>query len=164
MFMLGILLSAIIFISPSPLQNRPVGRTENPAQPNWVKIELERFSFYVPPELKLQHDRGIDSAVWSYAGKNLKLIIDLGRYSGKPTIYESEPDYREEQMIIDGKKAVLCFYRRSTVTRENLPYSAAVYFSEVKTKEEKLSFYVAGASPEEQEIARKIFLSIDFKD
>lgn len=163
MLMLSIL-SAIIFISPSSPENALAGRTENPAQPGWVKIELERFSFYVPPELKLQHDRGIDSAVWSYAGKNLKLVIDLGRYSGKPRIYESEPDYREEQIIIDGKRAVICFYRRSTVAQEHLPYSAAVYFSKVKSTAEKLSFYVAGASPEEQEVARKIFLSIDFKD
>lgn len=162
MLTLGMLFSIIIFASPLSPQYGHALQAENLAQHKWVKVNLKRFSFYVPPDLKLQSDKGIDSAVWSYTGKNLKLVVDLGQYSGKPKIYEHEPDYREEKIIIDGKEAVMCFYRRTSVAQLDLPYSAAVYFPKVNSRGSKLSFYVAGISPEEQEIARKIFLSIEF--
>lgn len=162
MITLSILFSIIISISPLPPRYDIALQAGKLAQHKWVKIDLKGFSFYAPPELKLQHDKGIDSAVWSYTGKNLKLVVDLGQYSGKPKIYEKEPDYREEQIIIDGKEAVICFYRRTSVAQLDLQYSAAVYFPKVNSRGGKLSFYVVGISPEEQEIAREIFLSIEF--
>ena len=127
---------------------------------DWKKINLERFLFYAPPEMKSLDVKGIDSAVWGYASSDLELIIDLGRYSGKPSIYEGEPDYREERIKIDGKEATMCFYRFSERAEGRHPYAAAVYFSDVGNRGTKLSFFASCKTPGEQRTAEAIFRTI----
>jgi hypothetical protein len=57
----------------------------------------------------------------------------------------------------------MVFSRNSEADEKNHPYVAAVYFSDIGVKKTKLYVYATGASPKDQETARRIFLSIDFK-
>jgi hypothetical protein len=134
------------------------------ASRTWKKVELKHFSFYIPPRMKLSQSKGIDSAVWRYTGNNLKLTIDLGLYSGKPSVYEEEIGYREEIIKINGKIAIMCFFQLREPVESGYPYVAAVYFEDIDSKDYKLSFFASCASPIEQETARKIFSSIVFKE
>lgn len=129
----------------------------------WKKVELTHFSFYVPPKMKALKVQGIDSAVWRYISKDVELTIDLGFYSGKPAIYEDEPEYREEQVKIDGKNAVLCFFRFNEPFDGKRPYVAAVYFSDIGMEETKLSFFASCKTHSEQKTAETIFRSIKFE-
>lgn len=132
------------------------------AQNNWQEINLQHFSFSVPYGMKPVEAKGIDSAIWKYANKAISLTIELGLYSGKPSVYAKEPDYREEETRIDGRRATICFFRDSEVGSEDQPYVAALYFSNVDGKATKLSFFVVSNSPKGQEIAKRIFLSVKF--
>jgi hypothetical protein len=147
--------------SPSMIQT-PKSTTHQQATRNWKEVRLEHFSFYIPHELKVVKVSGTDSAVWKYTSTDLEFFIDLGFYSGKPLNYKDEPEYREEEIEIDGKKATLCFFRLSKPFLKNLPYVAAIFFPDIGMEEIKLSFLANCASPHEQGVAKEIFLSIKF--
>jgi len=138
-----------------------IAQTNTITQNNWKKIDLERFSFYVPPELKSLEAKGIDSEVWIYSSDNLEIIIDLGIYSRDSSDFKKEPSYQEKKIKIDGKKGIIFFFYNKH-DKKNRPYYAAVHFPQIGKKGVKLSFFAACASPQEQQIARKIFTSIDF--
>jgi len=141
-------------------RERVDSRTDTPH--NRKKVDLERFSFSLPPELKGREAVGIDSAKWRYADDNLDLLIDLGNYSARPLAVR-EPEYRKERIKIDRKKATMVFFR-SRDPEPNRPYVAAVYFSSIDGAGTRLAFYATCASPYQQKIAREIFLSINFKN
>jgi len=127
---------------------------------DWKRIDLKAFSFSLPPGVKERKVRGTDSIVWKYAGDGMELIIDLGPYGGKPSVYETKPEYREDQIEISGQKAVMIFFRSDHPYLREQPYVAAVYFSEVGSKEAKLSLTVRATSRAGQDIANAIFRSI----
>ncbi len=129
---------------------------------NWKLINLNDFSFYLPPEVKSVKARRIDSAIWKYIGGNMELTVDFGMYASKPHIYGKEPEYYEEQVKIDDREAVICFFRSSDSNLQSRPYIAAVYFSTMDSKDTKLSFFINGDSSTEQKMARTIFSTIKF--
>jgi hypothetical protein len=132
---------------------------------DWKKIDLDFITFHIPPEMKFEEMRGTDSSVWTYVDRDTdtELIIDLGMYSEKPSIYAEMPEYREEFVTIDGKKATTCSFRlvdnNNTLGKQ---YASAVYFSEIDTTGTKLSFFVRSKSITKQAQAKTIFNSIKF--
>jgi len=156
---------AQVSVSPSPetvslAVNRETvdSRTSQQIQ----RIDLARFSFILPAQLRKRETVGIDSAIWRYGDSNLDLLIDLGIYSARPLSLREEPEYREERIRIDRKKATMVFFRSSD-PEPSRPYVAAVYFPNINGRGSKLAFYATCASPYQQKIAREIFLSIEFK-
>lgn len=133
------------------------------AESGCKQIDLEHFSFCLPPEITPRKAKGIDSAIWKYASDGLELTIDLGLYSGKPSNLKKELEYREERMRIGGKKAVMVFFRSDDASDVKLPYVSAVYFANIGLRKNKLFLYATCASRHKQDIARKIFLSLEFK-
>ncbi len=132
------------------------------SQSPWRKIKLEPFSFCLPADMVQQEGKGRDSAIWIYSSKKMNLNIDLGIYSARPLDSRAEPEYQEEHVRIDGKRAIMVFFRSGQANGKKHPYVAAVYFSNLGPWRTKLYFFATCASPEDQKIARKIFLSIDF--
>lgn len=130
---------------------------------DWRKVNLKHFSFSLPKAMAPLRVRGTDSALWKYASSTLELTIDLGIYSEKPLDLSEDPQSREEQTRIDGKRATIVFARNDAADSLTYPYLAAAYFSNIGLHEVKLSFFATCATLEQQEIARKIFLSIDFR-
>ena len=157
-----VLLACLILLS--ALMGRDVSdsQAQVPVVSNWKEVDLGNFSFHLPPEMKPINVRGTDSAVWKYVSDELELTIDFGLYSEKPWIYEEEPEYREQRIKVDGKKATLCFFRFSEPTKEIHRYAAAVYFSGIGSKETKLSFFAMCKTPKEQATAETIFRTIKF--
>ena len=125
--------------------------------PDWKKIDLRDFSFAIPPDLKERDVRGIDSEVWEYRSRDLRLAIDYGMYSDDLDSYSDRPEYKAEWVSIDSKKAKVVTYRSGK------SYVAAVYFPGLWGSDTKLGFSVESKSAAEQELSKKIFQSIRFR-
>lgn len=127
----------------------------------WKRIDLEDFSFLVPPDLKQLKTVNKDSAVWKYSNDDLDLVIDYGSYSEMSDIYKDEPDYREEKTKIGGKSATIVSFL-SSESETICKFNTAVYFPKVGDKYTKLSFSVCSNLSQSQNIAGEIFRSIKF--
>lgn len=134
------------------------------ATSDWKRIDLKAFSFSLPPGMKEKIARGIDSIIWKYADDSMELVIDLGPYSRRPEVYETKPEYRQEQIEISGKKADMISFHSDNPNFREQSYVAAVYFSEVGSTEAKLSFTVHSKSRRGREVAEAIFRSIRFPE
>jgi len=146
------------FVEGSIMQcaHRPLGR--------WKKIETKFFSVCIPPELKPRKVPSEDSTVWRYVSKEMELTIDLGHYSEQPPGDNEEPNYHEERLEIDGRKATLCFFGPTgSVPGNRQNYLAGAYFSEIGLKETKLAVVARYSTLDGQSKAQKIFSSIRFK-
>jgi hypothetical protein len=152
-FLIGIFVSA--GLSPAYAQ---VGTTPKVDVPRgWKKIELRDFSLEIPPGMKKRDVRGIDSEVWEYRSRDLRLAIDYGMYSNDLESYADRPEYKAEWISIDGKEAKVATYRSGK------DYVAAVYFPGLWGSDTKLGFSVESKSATGQELSKKIFQSIRFR-
>lgn len=142
---------------------RPVISQSDVSWNQWRKIELESFSFLVPVEMQSREGKGIDSAIWKFGNDSIEITIDLGRYSGKSSVYKDEQNYRESHVRIDGKKVTMVFFRSSEPLDAVRPYVVAAYFSNIDSNRTKLSFFATCTSPRQQQVAQKIFKSVKFK-
>ncbi len=136
---------------------------------NWKKVELGHFSFSIPPDMRDEEVKGIDSAVWQYRSGGMMLMIDYGMYSNSIESYKGQPDYREEWFLIGGRRAKICTFQldeshMNTEEDRNFPFISAAYFPEVgEGSAAKLSMWVSANGAVEQESAKKIFQSVEFK-
>ncbi len=129
---------------------------------DWKRTELDFCSFLVPLDLTSIPVRGIDSAIWKFKSDSLILMIDLGLYSGKPDIDEKELDYVEKRVKVDKKKGTIVRFKYREPTTDGFDYVTAIYFPKIVDKFTKLSFVVHSKTPEQQNIAEKMLLSINF--
>jgi len=139
-----------------------IAQEEFTAQKDWQKIELDGFSFYLPPELKPREVRGRESAVWIFTSQNLELLIILGPFLPEPSSFQNEANYKAKNVSIDGKKAITFFYKDDEDDEENRPLVAAVHFPRFYQTNDTLIFSANCRSRKEKKLAKKIFLSIKF--
>lgn len=128
---------------------------------NWSRVKLEHFSFSLPTEMTPLNARGVDSAIWKYSSNTVDLTVDVGIYSERPSDLTT-PDCSGERRNIDGKNAIIVFCRNLAADAKSHPFIAAAYFRNVGLKELKLSFFARCASRRDQQVAKRIFLSIRF--
>lgn len=127
---------------------------------NWKYINADNsFGFYVPPDMKKDEVQGIDSYVGKFHNNGLELSFDYGIYSD-PLEYSKEPDYKEVWVKIDGKSAKIVTFHKPSGYKD-FSDVAAVHFPQIG-KETKLTMWVYCKSPDEQQVAKTIFSSIQF--
>ena len=136
--------------------------------PTWSRINLDYLAFYGPADLKDQHSRGIDSAVWDFRNDRMTLAFDYGMYSNDLKDLVSEPQYRERWFMVDGRKAKVATFLLSEQSladnsERGRPFIAAVYFPAVKRGGVKLSVWAYCIDNNTQEEAKKILFTIKFK-
>jgi hypothetical protein len=124
---------------------------------SWKKVELRDFSFSIPPDMKERDVRGIDSEVWEYRSREMRLAIDYGMYSIDQKSYAEQPGYKSEWVSIDGQRAKVATFRSGKY------FVAAAYFSGLWNSDTKLGFSVESKSAAGQELSKKIFQSIRFR-
>jgi hypothetical protein len=136
---------------------------------NWKTVELSDFSFSLPPDMRDEEVKGIDSAVWQYRNDGMILTIDYGMYSNSLESYKSQPGHHEEWFLIGGKRAKICTFQldesfMNTAEDRDFSFISAAYFPEVRESSvAKLSIWVNAKGTGEQEAAKKIFQSVEFK-
>jgi hypothetical protein len=153
---------------------------------DWRRIDVARtFSFFLPPDMKRQQIRGVDSIVRRFAGKKATLMFDYGQYADTLGTDEGstagvDDPFRvqeaEKNTKLGGKPARVIHYRlrklREDSTWQVTGYGRAVHFRDVPSKARlpfglvgvpALTIYVEGASDEDCAIADRIFESIEFR-
>src|SRR5262249_8157629 len=137
------------------------------APANWKKIDLDHFSFYLPPDMKPDSVQGDDSIVWQYSNSSIRLTIDWGQYPGGFEPYRNEPEYKEEWIKIDGKTAHSWSFRLSedntVAVIDDKRYDATICFVDTGIEGMKLTLWAGCKTKSDQETAKIIFQTIRFK-
>lgn len=128
-----------------------------------INIDLPLFSFSSPFALVSEREKGIDSAIWNFRNDDLRIIIDLGRYSEKPLIYKDEPGYIEKKVVIDRRKAVIVLFENVNTDPKEARFVAAVYFPKIDHQNTKLSFFAYCKNKTDQRDIERMFHTIKFK-
>ncbi len=120
----------------------------------WKEVKDCSFSMLMPKKLKKRNDiKPIDSCIGVYEGGGMRLSFDYGMYTGKP---EEDPRIKKEELLIDGKKALL--------TPGN--YGASVYIvtyeGDKGNPTTALGMGFSAKRTDGGQIARQIFQSIRF--
>lgn len=138
----------------------------DPPPVDWRRIDLNYFSFYLPPDMKESEAKGIDSFAWQAVSDSARLTIDLGAHSNDLTSYLEWPGFHQETIVIDSRQARVCTFRQSEQFMDsadgNRLYIAAVYFSDIG-QGNQLTLWFATSRPDDRQIAKRAFKSIKFK-
>ena len=127
-----------------------------PTPPNdWLKLEAGAFSIHAPPGWEFHKRQGIDSYVGEFAGDDVMVRFDFGRYSN-PLDKEHEPTYIVTQEVVGG-------YRAKIVNPRTSGHGiTGVYFRRV-TGSNRLCLWGEDLTETQQELALQIFRTIRFK-
>ncbi|HQU86855.1 MAG TPA: hypothetical protein PKY59_27220 [Pyrinomonadaceae bacterium] len=159
---------------------------------DWRKIETDYFSFSIPPTMKNQNVRGIDSEVMSFENEEMTLDIEYGDFSADVVSHLLDYEGKKQSIIIDGKKTEIVSYDiNKPIYSPNKATNAAnkasngddsfrlkkveknyVFGINFPLKDEPISsenrfaasFVIKSKSIEAKETAKIIFQSIKFKD
>ena len=133
-------------------------------KPGWKPIDAGgRFSFHLPEDMQPQNVHGIDSYVGEYRNKNLRVTFDYGLYSNSLDTLSSQPEYKEFNRVIGGRKAKIVYYRATDAAAE-YKYYAAVYFPAAPShRASNLNLSAEFNDKHEWETAQTIFESIRFR-
>lgn len=144
-----------------------INRAQDAKMPSgWKKISNCETSFFVPKEF--EDDNGGESsscAVASWKSGEIVLVIDYG-FDGKPSQKsETNTEFKEETIIIDGKKAQFATYKQLRPD-DKTEYVARIYRLDENPdgleEGELMSFRMTLISPNKKDlkIAKRIFQSL----
>ena len=132
----------------------------------WQNIDAGEFGFTVPCDMVQKPVQGIDSKVARYDSPTLWLMYDYGRYSSDLGELKGQPELREESSTIGGKPARIVTVRSADAANDR-PFTAAVAFASVgpaiRADKIRLTMVAHGTTAADQETAKRIFRSIQFK-
>ena len=132
----------------------------------WQNVDAGEFSFTLPCDMMQKPVAGIDSKVASYDSASLGLTYDYGRYSSDLGELKGQPELREESTTIGGKAARIVTARSADASAER-PFTAAVAFASVgpaiRADKLRLTVVAHGKAAADQDTAKRIFRSIQFK-
>lgn len=146
-------------------------KATEPVPKDWKRIDANgTFTFFVPPDMEAEPVQGIDSYVGQYRGNSMRLYFDYGWYPGNfcdARYTEQKPQHTDVTTQIGGETArLMTFHEPEPKMDHAFPYVAVVCFAELGTEERRpkitLTMSVNGKGRAEQQIAEKIFRSIQF--
>jgi hypothetical protein len=158
-------------VTAPPVSSAPPGGTDGGtsscrADSPWQNIDAGEFSFTLPCDMAQKPVHGIDSKVASYESPSISLMYDYGRYSSNLGELEGQPELREESATIGGKPARIVTVRTADAASAR-PFTAAVAFASVgpaiRADKIRLTMVARGKTAADQDTAKRIFRSIQFK-
>jgi hypothetical protein len=142
---------------------------------SWTSVRhAAAFALCVPPSLVKGAGIGIDSVAEDYVGPGVRFGLDFGAYTDPLTSYGEKPEFREEQLAVDGHAARLVTYREPAVpSAENgapaspdaaaLPLHLALYFVDaIGDAHDHLGLFAAAATDADAATVRAIFATTRF--
>lgn len=165
---LACFLLAQLMCESNPSLRSPVKGNKNEPPSGWQLISTGTLSFYAPPDMKQQKVRATDEVVLNYSNGAISLDVSYGPYPGGLSPYYDQPEYHQESIEIDGRKAKIAMFRLGEMLALNSPpdrqYIEAIQFDKPWVNQESsLIMWAECKSIAEQEIAKKIFLSTTFQ-
>ena len=146
-----------------------VAQQEPDVPANWTKINVCHFSFFAPPDMKDLATRGVDSCVARFANQDITVYLDYGQYGGPHRQGNSDLEFKEQSLSIDGKKAQLVTYIDASHSNSGLYYNASLYVivkeSELDGRPKPISLMMSirGERQKDRETALTIFRTIRFQ-
>ena len=147
-----------------------MGKTE-PVPQDWKRIDANgKFTFFVPPDMEAEAVQGTDSYVGRYRSTGLRLYFDYGWWPGNlcdARSTEQKPQHTDVATQIGGQRARLVTFSEPHPTMDRqFPYVAVVCFADLGTagagQKITLTMWANGNGRAEQQVAEKIFRSIQF--
>ena len=142
-----------------------------PVPQDWKRIDANgKFTFFVPPDMEAEAVQGTDSYVGKYRGHGMQLYFDYGWWPGDlcdARYTEQKPQNTDVTTQIKGQRArLITFYEPHPKMDHQFPYVTVVCFADLGTAEMDqkitLTMWANGEGHAEQQIAAKIFQSIQF--
>jgi len=133
---------------------------------NWETFITDSYSFSKPLNLKNDSQEIGDSKIWRFSNDNINVDIDVGRYSGLPKVYQSEKDYKELDVKVNGLKATVISFRiadSEKATFNKRSYAEAVFFPSDKNNLGGMAVWVTYSNEEDEVVACAIINSIRVK-
>lgn len=132
----------------------------------WRKVDAEgHLTFYLPPDMKQSDVHGIENLYQVYSNGRMKFSFVYEPSS--VLAYEERrsqfgEDYQEIKAEVDGRAAFLFIYRREAEEGRPRTYNADVYVGDLPKAQVKLWMWASSPNPDDLEIARRIFSSVEF--
>ena len=129
---------------------------------DWQKAEFAMYSLYVPKDFKIIKKPGVDSTYWEYRSESVDFVIIEGPYAGNPSpTKNSSKKIKYTSLLIDGVNMEMVSYEDESRSHK---YVRAISFRPPKWKISWVAIFIDSKNTEGQEMAKKIFESIRFKD
>ncbi len=142
-----------------------------PLAQDWKRVDANgKFTFWVPPDTETEAVQGTDSYVGQYRSTGLRLYFDYGWWPGNlcdAGYTAQKPQQTDVTTQIGGQNArLVTFYEPQPKMDHQFPYVAVVCFADLGTEgpgqKITLTMWANGQGRAEQQIAEKIFRSIQF--
>ena len=142
-----------------------------PLPQDWKRIDAKgKFTFFVPPDMEAEAVQGTDSYVGQYRSNSMRLYFDYGWWSVDlcdARYTEQKPEHTDVPTQIGGQRArLLTFSEPHPKMDQEFSYVTVVCFADLGTEEPGqkilLTMWANGKGRAEQQIAAKIFQSIQF--
>jgi hypothetical protein len=132
----------------------------------WRRVDAEgRLTFYLPPDMKQADVHGIENLYQVYSNGRLRLSF-VYEPDGVLAYEERESqfgkDHQEIRTEVDGRPAYLFIYRREAEEGRPQTHNADVYVGDLPGAQVKLWMWASSPNPEDLEVARRIFSSVEF--
>ena len=130
--------------------------TDKAAPQDWVKTDCGHFTLFLPPDMKEEKVRGIDSDVRQFKSASIALGSDYGRYSdtldrGYPKPFET--------IMIGGKQARIIVYDGAG----EFPFLCNIHFPDTGKAGVTLTLGGGCKTKAALEILQRIYGTIRFK-
>jgi hypothetical protein len=133
---------------------------------DWATIDTGPFTFLAPTTLVAKSVQGIDSLVGKYTNQTIILSYDFG-LSSDPLRRRFErdklPGYEEQNLIIDGKKAVIVAFP-GPIREWSHQYTKSIHFTDVGDGRNKLTVSASGKTTNDLVTLQRVFESIRIKE
>lgn len=128
---------------------------------DWIAIDAKQYSFYIPPDMKEDHNAVFQEGGALYRNDVISLSSDYGPWSD-PLTHIEKPWITEQTERIDGRWAKIVNFHNPG-SGHPFDYVMAVHFSDTGDPKSKLTLFATCKSPEEYETLRTIFRTVKFK-
>lgn len=125
-----------------------------PPAEKWKEVTADGFSIYVPGEWKYERLQGTDSWVGEFSGNGMTLSYDFGAYSNSLSEYKGSESATHE--TIDGKEARVVMDKEKGFSGIYIPDAS-------EGRRSNLTIYAKGLTPNQMDVALKIFRTIKFR-
>jgi hypothetical protein len=136
---------------------------------SWKQINICRISFFAPADLKDLGAMGVDTCMGLFGNNDVTVSIAYGRYIGPAVARNSDLEFKEQTISIDGRNARLYTYIDASHSNSGLYYNAALYVAveedpvEGLPKQISLFMQVRGERKKDQDTARAVLRSVRFQ-
>lgn len=163
----GLIMLALVVFASLVFRHRQI--PASPVPPDWRLVNLNDFSFSIPPNMKDLGGKGTDLGVWRYGRRDISIEVQYGPSATPPEYFSDQPEYAEEHLNTDGTEGKLVTFRLDdskvgVFSNGSLRYVAAARLAkEGNGVGAPVTVWITYLDKSEQELVKKVLRSVRFK-